>query len=124
MPRYHNINGNRVQFTAEEEAARDAEEKAWADAAPARALANLRAKRNRLLAETDYLALSDNTLSDDMKTYRQNLRDLPAGKDTVAKWHRPKPHKMVFVLKKSFLPQVHLLIECPHQRFLIFLVGH
>ena len=85
MPRYHNINGNKVQFTAEEEAARDAEEQAWADAAPARALADLRAKRNRLLAETAYLALSDNTLSDDMKTYRQNLRDLPAGKDTVAK---------------------------------------
>ena len=85
MPRYHNINGNRVQFTAEEEAARDAEEQAWADAAPARALASLRAKRNRLLAETDYLALSDVTMSDDMKTYRQNLRDLPAGKDTVEK---------------------------------------
>ena len=85
MPRYHNINGNKVQFTAEEETARDAEEQAWADAAPARALANLRAKRNRLLVETDYLALSDNTLSDDMKTYRQQLRDFPAGKDTVAK---------------------------------------
>ena len=85
MPRYHNINGNKVQFTAEEEAARDAEEKAWADAAPARALADLRAKRNRLLAETDYYALSDVTMSDYMKTYRQNLRDLPAGKDTVAK---------------------------------------
>ena len=85
MRRYHNINGNKVQFTAAEEAARDAEEKAWADAAPARALADLRAKRNRLLAETDYYALSDVTMSDDMKTYRQNLRDLPAGKDTVAK---------------------------------------
>ena len=85
MPRYHNINGNKVQFTAEEEAARDAEEKAWADAAPSRALADLRAKRNRLLAETDYYALSDVTMSDDMKTYRQNLRDLPAGKDTVEK---------------------------------------
>ena len=85
MPRYHNINGNKVQFTAEEETARDNEEAAWADAAPARALADLRAKRNRLLAETDYLALSDNTLSDDMKTYRKNLRDLPAGKDTVKK---------------------------------------
>jgi hypothetical protein len=48
-------------------------------------LQNLRDKRNNLLAETDYLALSDNTLSDDMKTYRQNLRDLPAGKDTVEK---------------------------------------
>ena len=85
MPRYHNINGNKVQFTAEEEAARDADEQAWADAAPARALADLRAKRNRLLVETDYLALSDNTLSDDMKTYRQSLRDLPDGKDTVEK---------------------------------------
>ena len=85
MPRYHNINGNRVQFTAEEEAARDAEEQAWADAAPARALANLREKRNRLLAATDYYALSDVTMSDDMKTYRQDLRDLPAGKDTVEK---------------------------------------
>ena len=49
------------------------------------ALQDLRVKRNRLLAETDYLALSDNTLSDDMKTYRQNLRDLPDGKDTVEK---------------------------------------
>ena len=85
MPRYHNINGNKVQFTAAEETARDNEEAAWANAAPARALANLREKRNRLLAETDYLALSDNTLSDDMKTYRKDLRDLPAGKDTVSK---------------------------------------
>ena len=85
MPRYHNINGNRVQFTAEEETARDAEEKAWADGAVARAQANLREKRNRLLAETDFYALSDVTLSDDMKTYRKDLRDLPAGKDTVDK---------------------------------------
>jgi TPP-dependent pyruvate/acetoin dehydrogenase alpha subunit len=85
MPRYHNINGNRVQFTAEEEAARDAEEKAWADGALARAQANLRSKRNRLLAETDFYALSDVTMSDDMKTYRQELRDLPEGKDTVEK---------------------------------------
>ena len=49
------------------------------------ALQDLRVKRNRLLAETDYLALSDNTLSDDMKIYRQELRDFPAGKDTVEK---------------------------------------
>ena len=85
MARHHNINGNIVPFTAEEEAARDAEELALADAAPARALADLRAKRNRLLAETDYCALSDVTLTSDMTTYRQALRDLPAGKDTVAK---------------------------------------
>ena len=85
MPRYHNINGNKVQFTAEEETARDAEEKAWADGAVGRAQADLRADRNRLLAETDFYALSDVTLSDDMKTYRKDLRDLPAGKDTVDK---------------------------------------
>jgi len=85
MPRYHNINGNRVQFTAAEETARDAEEKAWADGAVARAQANLRARRDALLAATDFYALSDVTMSDDMKTYRQELRDLPSGKDTVAK---------------------------------------
>ena len=85
MPRYHNINGNRVQFTAEEETARDNEETAWANAAPARALAEMRARRTRLLAETDFYALSDVTMSSDMTTYRQALRDLPAGKDTVKK---------------------------------------
>ena len=85
MPRYHNINGEIVQFTAEEETARDAEEKAVADAAPARALERLRFRRNQLLAETDFYALSDVTMSDDMKTYRQNLRDFPDGKDTVDK---------------------------------------
>ena len=85
MPRYHNINGETVQFTAEEEAARDAEEQAWADGALARAQEKLRRERNMRLAATDFYALSDVTVSEDMKTYRQNLRDLPAGKDTVDK---------------------------------------
>jgi len=85
MPRFHNINGTNVQFTAAEETARDNEEAAELAAAPARALAELRGKRNRLLVETDYLALSDATLTSDMTTYRQALRDLPSGKDTVAK---------------------------------------
>ena len=89
MPRYHNINGVKVQFTAEEETARDAEEKAWSDAAPARALADLRTKRNRLLQDSDWEITSElekgNAISSDMKKYRQDLRDLPAGKDTVDK---------------------------------------
>lgn len=49
-------------------------------------MAELRVQRNAKLAETDYLALSDVTLSSDMKTYRQALRDLPAhanGKDAA-----------------------------------------
>ena len=85
MPRYHNINGVKVQFTAEEETARDAEEKAWADGQLDRDLFELRQKRNRLLAETDYFALSDSTLADNMKKYRQDLRDLTTGLDTTTK---------------------------------------
>ena len=76
MPRFKNVNGERIQFTAEEETARDAEEKAWTDAAPARRMVDLRQKRNALLAETDYMALGDVTLSDAWKTYRQALRDI------------------------------------------------
>ena len=43
--------------------------------------ANVRLERNRKLDETDYLALSDNTLSNDMKKYRQDLRDVPTQSD-------------------------------------------
>tara|TARA_Y100000296_G_scaffold2079_1_gene2297 strand:- start:89 stop:376 length:288 start_codon:yes stop_codon:yes gene_type:complete len=85
MARHHLINGIKVPFTAQEETARDAEEKAWADGAYDRAIAKLREDRNRLLAATDFYALSDVTMADNMKTYRQNLRDLPSGKDTVDK---------------------------------------
>ena len=85
MARHHLINGIKIAFTAEEETAADNADTAWNNGALSRAQANLRSRRNRLLAETDYYALSDVTMSDDMKTYRQNLRDLPEGKDTVEK---------------------------------------
>jgi len=85
MARHHLINGIKVTFSAEEETAWDNAETAWNNGALSRAQANLREKRNRLLADTDYYALSDVTMSNDMKTYRQNLRDLPDGKDTVEK---------------------------------------
>ena len=83
MPRYKLVDGVSVQFTSDEEAVRDAEEATWTAGAFDRALSNLRAKRNALLAATDYLALSDNTLSAPMSTYRQNLRDLTEGLSTV-----------------------------------------
>ena len=82
MARYHNINGNQVQFTAEEETARDNEEAAWAAGAFDRAIAEVRSKRNRLLAETDFHGMSDNTMASDMTTYRQNLRDITNGVTT------------------------------------------
>mgnify|MGYP003666318301 CR=1 FL=1 len=49
------------------------------------ALEELRTKRNKLLAETDYFALSDVTMSSEMTTYRESLRDLTNGLDTVQK---------------------------------------
>mgnify|MGYP003679811282 CR=1 FL=1 len=76
MTRYHNIANQRVAFTAEEETARDAEEKAWTDAAPTRRMVELRRQRDALLAETDYMALGDVTMTDAWKTYRQALRDI------------------------------------------------
>ena len=83
MPRYHNINGNRVQFTAEEETARDSEEAIWEAGAFDRAIARLREDRNRKLSATDFYALSDVTMSAEMTTYRQELRDLTSGLTTV-----------------------------------------
>ena len=51
-------------------------------------LKELRLQRNAKLAETDFHALSDVTMADNMKTYRQELRDLPAssgGKNATLK---------------------------------------
>ena len=47
------------------------------------AMANLRSKRNQLLQDTDFHALSDNTMSAEMTTYRQELRDITEGITTV-----------------------------------------
>ena len=83
MARQKMVNGVRIDFTPEEEAARDAEEAAWAAGAFDRAMVGLREDRNRNLAATDWYALQDVTMSDAMAAYRQDLRDLPAGLTTV-----------------------------------------
>jgi len=83
MARHKIVNGERIDFTPEEEAARDAEEAAWAAGAFDRAIVGLREDRNRNLASTDWYALSDVVMSQDMTDYRQDLRDLPAGLTTV-----------------------------------------
>ena len=64
-----------VPLTAEEIAEREAYAR---DVLPGVLLENLRQRRNQLLTETDYLALVDSTLTDEMQAYRQALRDLPA----------------------------------------------
>ena len=85
MARHKMVNGVKIEYTAQEETARDAVEKAWADGALDRALVELRDKRNGLLTKTDWTANSDVTMSDEMKTYRQQLRDATEGLDTVEK---------------------------------------
>jgi hypothetical protein len=83
MARHKMVNGVRVDFTPEEEVARDAEEAVWAASAFDRAVAGLREDRSSKLASTDWYALQDVTMSDAMTAYRQDLRDLPAGLTTV-----------------------------------------
>jgi hypothetical protein len=87
MARTKVINGVVYPLTAEEEAEADARDAAWAAGAADRAWAELRAERDRLLAETDWMSLRAVDASADglglqlpqvWVDYRQALRDLPA----------------------------------------------
>ena len=79
------IDGVKIDLTADEITALENIDTQWNNGALDRALNKLREKRNQLLTDTDWMANSDVTMSDDWKTYRQALRDLPSGLDTVAK---------------------------------------
>jgi len=70
----HNINGIEVPFTEEEITARKAEE---AEATNGAKLKQIKQIRLQKLIETDYLANSDVTMPDNIKTWRQSLRDIP-----------------------------------------------
>jgi len=85
MARHILENGIRREMTANEESQRDAEEALWANGAVDRAMDVLRTTRTRLLEETDYLGNSDVTMSDAWTTYRQALRDITSGVDSVEK---------------------------------------
>jgi endonuclease/exonuclease/phosphatase family metal-dependent hydrolase len=77
------VDGVKVVLSDAEIAQRQEADAAWNAGAFDRAINNLRAKRNSLLSQTDYLALSDNTLSAEMSAYRQALRDITIGLSTV-----------------------------------------
>ena len=79
--KYKMSNGQRVLMTDAEEA--DIATSTIPPTALELSLMNLRSKRNYLLAETDFYALSDVTMSSEMETYRQELRDLTNGLTTV-----------------------------------------
>ena len=83
MARFKIINGERIQFTAEEETQRDQEEANWEAGAFDRAIEQIRKDRNKLLAETDWWGASDNTMTAEQTQYRQDLRDITNGLTTV-----------------------------------------
>ena len=76
-------NGIRIELTAEEISELENQDTIFESQKLDRALERLREKRNRLLAQTDWMANSDVTMSNDWKTYRQQLRDLTNGLTTV-----------------------------------------
>jgi hypothetical protein len=89
MAEHKLVDGVQIELTAQEITQRQAEATAWANGAFDRAIAGLRSKRNALIASSDWTVLSDSPLSETEKTawleYRQDLRDITEGLDTVAK---------------------------------------
>tara|TARA_B100001057_G_C22474126_1_gene803824 strand:- start:290 stop:583 length:294 start_codon:yes stop_codon:yes gene_type:complete len=82
---YKMLNGSKVELTSEELKLREAEEKIWADGEYDRLMVSIRQERTNLLAECDWMGMSDLTMADAWKTYRQKLRDITKDVDTVDK---------------------------------------
>ena len=82
------VDGVQIPLTQEEIAQRQQDEIAWNAGAFDRAMADLRSKRDRLLASCDYTVLQDSTYTDaqvaEWVTYRQALRDITNGLTTIA----------------------------------------
>ena len=72
------VNGVIRDATAEEQAQIDAREKEWADSAKDRKLSAIKRERLDRLQQTDWYSNSDVTMPDNIKTWRQSLRDIPA----------------------------------------------
>ena len=78
MARKKMLNGVLVNYTAEEEAQADIDQKNWEDESAERKLEQIKKIRLQKLIDTDYLANSDVTMPDNIKTWRQSLWDIPA----------------------------------------------
>ena len=79
------LNGEKVKFNLGDEVTNEMQSVAYTDEQLLnRKFTELRIKRNQLLAQTDYLALSDQTMTAEMTAYRQALRDITNGLSTVA----------------------------------------
>ena len=81
--KYKMVNGKEVELTADEIKELEARDKTWADGEYDRLMESIRQERTDLLMECDWMGMSDVTMSADWKTYRQKLRDITKGVDTV-----------------------------------------
>ena len=82
---WDNIVGLR-DMTAEEKAQRQKDVKEWNDASADRKLNSIKKLRLKRLQDTDYMANSDVTMPDYIKTWRQSLRDIPTNYTTESKY--------------------------------------
>jgi len=79
------VNGKEVELTATEISELEKRDKEWSDGEYDRLMASIRQERTDLLMECDWMGMSDLTMSDAWKTYRQKLRDITKDVDTVDK---------------------------------------
>ena len=79
------VNGKEVELTADEIKELEARDVEWAKGELDRLMASIRQERTDLLVKTDWMGMSDVTMSTDWKTYRQELRDITKDVDTVDK---------------------------------------
>ena len=79
------VNDKKVELTADEIKELEARDVEWAKGEYDRLMLSIRQERTNLLAECDWMGMSDLTMSDAWKTYRQKLRDITKGVDTVDK---------------------------------------
>ena len=76
----------KVALTSEEQAFKDAEEKAWTDGSASSKLEIIKQLRNEKLQATDWMSNSDVTMPSYIKTWRQTLRDLPQNNTTESQY--------------------------------------
>ena len=86
MTKYKNVNGVHMECTAEEEAEIIARENAYAAQSAERKLNRIKELRNQRLQETDYMANNDYTMPENIRIWRQSLRDIPQDYTTEAEY--------------------------------------
>ena len=77
MARFKNVDGTRIQLSPQEELEFDEREAAWAASADVRAAEEAREKRNTMLSASDWMAVTDRTMTGPETAYRQSLREVP-----------------------------------------------